>query len=99
MIYLDISIAVIMIILWIILKDFIKFLKITFILNFITGYIIIILGIIVKIFIKNKIKYINIVNIIFNMITKRGLIILLIGVIELIIYIIIIIYKKYCYSF
>ena len=98
MIYLDILIISIMIILWFIIKNIIRYIRLLCILYLVSGYLMITLGFFVKIIIKRKIVLISINNIsslIFKMFTNRGLWLLLWGGLLLVIYVVIVGYKYY----
>ena len=92
MIYLDIFIVLIIIALCFLVKDYQKILNISSIITIILGYIIIFLSFTISIIIKNNLSFINtskISSVITGKLTNRGLIFILVGGIELIIYIII----------
>ncbi len=98
MIYLDIAIILVMIILWVLIKDFINYIKLLSILLMTSGYLMLIWGFIIRQIIKNKVKVIGInkiSNIVFKTIINKGLILLLIGCLLLIGYVFIIVYKLY----
>lgn len=98
MIYLIISIIIITSIIYYLLKDIYKLLRLTSILTIISGYTTIVIGYITTINIRNKINFINISKItspIFNKCIDKGLVLILIGAIELITYILLNIYRKY----
>lgn len=90
MIYIDVLILVVIIVLCYLIKDFNRILNISSIITIVIGYIILLLSNICEIFIKSHLSYINTKHI--SLIVKtsfinRGLILILIGEIELIIYI------------
>lgn len=92
MIYLDIFIVLIIIALCFLVKDYQKILNISSIITIILGYIIIFLSFMISIIIKNNLSFINtskISSVITGKLTNRGLIFILVGGIELIIYTII----------
>ena len=96
MIYLDILIIFVMIILWFMIKNFIKYIRLLWILFIVSGYLMLILGFITRHIIKNKIMVFGtsrISNIVFKLIINGGLVLLIVGVMLLIIYIMIIIFK------
>ena len=90
MIYIDVLILVVIIVLCCLIKDFNRILNISSIITIVIGYIILLLSNICEIFIKSNLSYINTKHI--SLIVKtsfinRGLSLILIGGIELIIYI------------
>lgn len=92
MIIIDLSIILIIILLCYLLKDIKKILNISSIITIIFGYIILFLAFIFNKIIKNNLSFINankISSIIVSKFINRGLILILIGGIELIIYTII----------
>jgi len=98
MIYLIISIIIITVIIYFLLKDIYKLLRLTSVLSILSGYLTIIIGYITISIIKNKVSFINISKItspIFNKCVEKGLILILIGAIELITYILLNVYRKY----
>ena len=98
MIYLIIGIIIITIIIYLILKDIYKLLRLTSIITISSGYLTIVIGYITISIIKNKISSINISKItspILNECVDKGLILILIGAIELIIYILLNLYRRY----
>ena len=98
MIYLIIGIIIITIIIYFLLKDIYKLLRLTSIITILSGYLTIIIGYIVTNIIKNKVSFINISKItkpIFNECVDKGLILILIGTIELITYVLLNVYRKY----
>ena len=95
MIYLTIIILTLFILY--LLRDINKLLKINSIITIISGYIIIIISVIINYYIKKRISFINIsivTNNISNKVINRGLILILFGSIQLIIYTLIKIYKE-----
>ncbi len=95
MIYLTIIILTLFILY--LIRDINKLLKINSIITIISGYIIIIISVIINYYIKKRISFINIsivTNNISNKVINRGLILILFGGIQLIIYTLIKIYKE-----
>ena len=83
---------------YLLIKDTHKILRFMSITTIISGYIVIIFNSFLRIIINQKIPYINIAkitNIIYEKAINRGLILIFIGAIELIIYVLITLYKKY----
>ena len=102
MIYIDIGIIFITIILFLLIKDILKFIRTISIITLLTGYLMIFLSFIIKIIIKRNISYIGIgkiSNIVGKIIIDKGLSILTIGVLELVIYFIIYVYHNIKYLF
>ena len=84
-------------ILFFLIKDKLKFLKIASIITIISGYLMIFLSYILRILINKEFSFINIskiTNIIMDRSINRALIIILIGSLEIITYVVIYIYKK-----
>lgn len=97
MIIIDLSIILIIILLCYLLKDIKKILNISSIITIIFGYIILFLAFIFNKIIKNNLSFINankISSIIVSKFINRGLILILIGGIELIIYTIVRLKKR-----
>ena len=95
MIYLTIIILTLFILY--LIRDINKLLKINSIITIISGYIIIMISTIINYYIKKRISFINIsivTNNISNKVINRGLILILFGGIQLIIYTLIKIYKE-----
>lgn len=95
MIYLTIIILTLFILY--LIRDINKLLKINSIITIISGYIIIMISVIINYYIKKRISFINIsivTNNISNKVINRGLILILFGGIQLILYILIKIYKE-----
>ena len=95
MIYLTIIILTLFILY--LIRDINKLLKINSIITIISGYIIIMISVIINYYIKKRISFINIsivTNNISNKVINRGLILILFGGIQLIIYTLIKIYKE-----
>ena len=89
MIYFIIGIILFNIFLYYILRSIKKFFLIDSIITIISGYLIILFSYIVTLYIRKKVWYINIsvlTNYYFNKFSYNGLILILIGGIELIIY-------------
>ena len=98
MIYLIIAIIILTIILYFILKDLFKLLRITSIITITSGYLTIITGYITRNILNSQITIFNIskiTGIIFDKNLRNGLILILIGAIELITYVIINVYRNY----
>ena len=79
------------------IKDLNKLLRVNSIITIISGYLVILVSIIANVIIKKRISFINISilsNAIRNKGINRGLILILIGAIQLIIYTLIRIYKQ-----
>ena len=98
MIYLDILIISIMAILWFVIKDIIRYIKLLCILYLVSGYLMIIMGFLIKTIIKSKVVFINIDKIgdsILKMFINKGLWLILWGGLLLIIYVIVITYRHY----
>ena len=92
MIFLIFGIIIIYIILFFIIKDINKVLKIISTTSILSGYIFIFGSVIVKSIINNRVNLINIskiTDILFDRFLEKGLILLLIGGIELIIYVLV----------
>ena len=98
MLYFIIAIIILTIILYFLQKDIYKVLRTTSIITISSGYLSILIGYIITNTLKNQINFINIskiTNILFNKNLEKGLILILIGALELIIYTGINIYKRY----
>ena len=98
MIYLIIGIILLTVIQVFLVKDILKIIRIESIILIISGYLMIILNYILRSVINNKISFINISKITGYILRKsinRGLILILIGGILLMIYGILIVYRKY----
>ena len=98
MIYFIITIIILTIVLFFLLKDIYKLLRTTSIITISSGYLAILVGYILTNILRDRLNFINIskvTNIIFNKNLERGLILILIGAIELIIYVCINFYKRY----
>ena len=98
MTYLIIGIILLTIIISYFIEDINKFFKIHSIITIISGYLTIFITIIINIIIKNKLSFINvskITNIISIKGINRGLILILLGALELITYILLNVYNRY----
>ena len=98
MMFLVICIIFVTIILYFVLKDIHKLLRLTSILTISSGYLTIMVGYVTISIIKNKVSFINISRItspIFDKVVEKGLILILIGAIQLIIYVLLNVYRKY----
>ena len=80
------------------IKDIVRFIRFMSITTIVSGYIIIIFNYFMRKIINSKISYINvskITMIVYEKARDRGLLLIFIGSLELIIYMFIILYKKY----
>lgn len=97
MIYIIISIIIFNILLFYLLKNVKKYILIGSIITILSGYLVILGGYIFKAYIKKRIKYINIsflINYFLEKNNTNGLVLILIGSIQLIIYVIIVFIKR-----
>lgn len=86
-----------LVLLFMLIKDKVKLLKIISITTSISGILLIIIGYMIKILIHSKIKFINISiisSLIFNNFLVKGLLMILIGLLTVILYKVIIIKKR-----
>lgn len=98
MFYFYIIIIILTIIMYYIIKDLYKMLRITSIITISSGYLTLLIGYIATSIVNNKLSFINIskiTNIIFNKNLDKALVLLLIGGIELIFFVILDAYKRY----